>query len=233
MKKALLFFFILFCKIASAENDSLLQALINKRAAESPDQGISLIKKGDYKSANAFYSGSINEDQSNSKAYFNRAVTSWAMSDTLSACRDWSAVLAMGDTEMFNLLDSKCHGTMIISNDTIPAKKYHAMFSKAGASTIHAATVTEKMPEFPGGTEALLAYLRTNMKKPSGLKHGNVFVNFLVSPKGKIVYPYIKHGIGGEYDKEALRLVRGMPDWKPGRENNKPVYVTMSLPVKF
>lgn len=226
-------FITAFCSAQDGlQNDAVLKELIEKRNATA-DKGLSLINSGNFQNANAFYSNAISEDQSNSHAYFNRAVTNWAMSDTLSACRDWSAVLALGDTEMFNLLDSRCHGSMIIANDTIPKAKYHSMFAKAGANDIHAKTVVSEMPEFPGGNEKLAEFISTHLRKPKEGKKGMVYVNLLISPKGKIVYPYVARGLGNNYDKEALRMIRSMPDWKPGKQNGKPTYVRTSVPVRF
>ncbi|MBK7572759.1 MAG: energy transducer TonB [Bacteroidetes bacterium] len=54
-----------------------------------------------------------------------------------------------------------------------------------------------------------------------------------MSPKGKILYPYVAHGLGKEYDADAIKLVRSMPAWKPGKEKGKAVYVRSSLPVRF
>ena len=154
------------------------------------------------------------------------------MSDTLSACRDWSAVLALGDTAMFNLLESRCHSSMIIENDTIPAKKYKKMWGKANESEA-SKLVVEQMPEFQGGREKLAEYIFANTPKHNNEQHGTVYVNFLISPKGKVLFPYVSRGLNKEYDAEAVTLIRSMPVWKPGKEKGKAVYVRTSLPVRF
>ena len=193
---------------------------------------MTLINSGNFESANSFLSKEINSNESNASAYFQRGVTNWGMGDTLNACRDWSSVLALGDTDMFNLLESKCHSSMIIEDDTIPAKKYKKMWGKAEANQA-SKMVVEQMPEFPGGQEKLGEYIFTNTPKRKDGKHGTVYVNFLISPKGKILYPYVAHGLGKEYDADAIKLVRSMPAWKPGKEKGKAVYVRSSLPVRF
>ncbi|MBL0033294.1 MAG: hypothetical protein IPP27_14380 [Bacteroidetes bacterium] len=99
----------------------MIQSLL-KNHVTTEDQGIQLINSGNFESANSFLTKEISSNESNASAYFQRGVANFAMSDTLEACRDWSAVLALGDTAMFNLLESKCHSSMIIENDTIPAK---------------------------------------------------------------------------------------------------------------
>jgi periplasmic protein TonB len=84
-------------------------------------------------------------------------------------------------------------------------------------------TVVEEMPGFPGGEEELFKYLRKNIKYPpvareNGMQ-GRVFVTFVVDKDGKV--------------KEALRVIRAMPDWKAGKQNGRAVSVQYNLPVNF
>ena len=235
--KTTLTFILAFCTILAhaqnpAQHDSLIQTMMKDHITPDNEQGVSLINAGNFESASSFLSNEISNNGSNASAYFQRGVANWAMSDTLSACRDWSAVLALGDTEMFNLLESRCHSSMIIENDTIPAKKYKKMFAKEDANQ-SSKLLVDQMPEFPGGQEKLAEYVFKNTPKHSGGKHGTVYVNFLISPKGKVLFPYVAHGLGKEYDNDAVKLVRSMPAWKPGKEKGKAVYVRSSLPVRF
>ena len=241
-KFSVLFFMsaLIIAKTPSAQNnprtDTLLQNLLQENATPIGDEGMTLIKSGNFEGANKYLSSEISKDESDRASYFKRGVANWALSDTLNACRDWSAVLALGDTEMFNLLDSKCHGSMIISDDTIPSRQYRKMWAKNNSnssSEINAKTVVDEMPYFLGGEEKLLEYFSENKQRPKENLHGTVYVNFLISPKGKILYPFVSHGIGKTYDKEAIRLIRNMPAWKPGKQKGKPVYVRRSLPVRF
>ena len=232
--------FILNASITFAQNkssDSLIRVLIDEHTTPESDRGLQLIQDGNFSGANQFFSNEISKDESDRKAYFRRGVANWALSDTLSACRDWSAVLALGDTEMFNLLDSKCHGSMIISEDTIPAKQYRKMWSHQNnldaTSQENAKTVVEIMPSFKGGEQQLFEFITQNIKRPPGAGRGTVYVNFLIDRKGKILFPYVTRGINKECDKEALRLIRSMPAWNPGKEKGKTVYVRSNLPVRF
>ena len=108
-----------------------------------------------------------------------------------------------------------------------------AKTNNESASGQNAKTVVEVMPAFSGGEEKLFEYLSTNIKRPKGNSRGTVYVNFLINPKGKILYPYVTRGIGKEYDKEAVRLIRNMPAWSPGKQKGKAVYVRSNLPVRF
>jgi hypothetical protein len=233
---AVLFLPNLFFAQNNPKTDSLLQTLLKDNVTPTGDEGLSLIKSGNYEGANTYLSNEISKDESDRASYFKRGVANWALSDTLNACRDWSAVLALGDTEMFNLLDSKCHGSMIIADDTIPSKQYRKMWarnSNDASSAQNAKTVVDEMPSFPGGEQKLFEYISTKKNLLKGNSHGTVYVNFLINPKGKILYPFVSHGIGKEYDQEAIRLIRNMPAWKPGKQKGKPVYVRSSLPVRF
>lgn len=228
----------------SQQTDSLVKAIISgDNVTGSMNKGTELILNGNLSAAGDFYNSELKKDEGNIDAYFGRGVVHIAKSDTLSACRDWSAVLALGDTATYKLLESHCYGNMMIDDDVIPKKKYREMFTmerkngKVLSDATKARTVVEKMPEFPGGDAALLKYISQNIKIPPAAKSknvkGTVYVNFIVTSKGKIMFPYVVRGIGSGCDEEALRLIRNMPQWKPGVQNNKSVLVRYNLPVKF
>ena len=97
--------------------------------------------------------------------------------------------------------------------------------------------VAEKMPEFPGGNGAVAEYVRENMKYPAIAKdkgaQGRVIVQFVVNKKGKIVSPKVARSVDPDLDKEAIRLIKSMPDWIPGTQGGKAVDVKYTLPVSF
>ena len=97
--------------------------------------------------------------------------------------------------------------------------------------------VVESMPEFPGGEEARILYLRDNIKYPqmareSGIQ-GTVYVTFVVEPNGTVSGARVLRGIGGGCDEEAIRVVKAMPKWKPGQQRGKSVRVQFNMPIKF
>ena len=97
--------------------------------------------------------------------------------------------------------------------------------------------VVESMPEFPGGEEARIQFLRDNIKYPqmareSGIQ-GTVYVTFVVEPDGRVTGVRVLRGIGGGCDEEAIRVVKAMPRWIPGKQRGKPVRVQFNMPIKF
>lgn len=98
-------------------------------------------------------------------------------------------------------------------------------------------TVVENDPEFPGGTEALYKYLATNIKFPQLARENNisgrVYVTFVVERDGSITGARVLRDIGGGCGAEAIRVVKAMPKWTPGKQRGKPVRVQYNLPVAF
>ena len=98
-------------------------------------------------------------------------------------------------------------------------------------------TIVEQMPSFPGGDAKMYEYLGKNIKYPqiareTGIQ-GRVFVNFVVEPDGSVSNVKVLRGIGGGCDEEAMRVVKGMPKWSPGKQRGKTVRVSYTLPVVF
>lgn len=206
------------------------------------DPGLQLINNQQYEAANSYFNQSIKANDLNADAYLKRGIVNWQQSDTTAACRDWSSVLALGDTATYMLLTKNCHGNMIIEEEVIPVKKFKTLFadgfgmSKSEAEK-SAHVVVDVMPAFPGGDEALIKYLKTNTQYPKAATanktQGRVYVNFIISKSGKVLYPYAAKKIGSGCDEEAVRVIKNMPAWKPGMKNGKPVLVRYTLPVKF
>ena len=98
--------------------------------------------------------------------------------------------------------------------------------------------VVEENPEFPGGMQALMKYLRDNIKYPrisrDNNSQGRTFLKFTVNSDGSIQDVEVIRSSGDIYlDKEATRVVEAMPKWKPGRQLGKAVRVKYVLPVNF
>jgi protein TonB len=121
-------------------------------------------------------------------------------------------------------------------NDTVDLKSLDEG-PKIVEQTIKPYTFVEQMPEFQGGEEELMKFLKNNiaypqMAKESGIQ-GTVYVTFVVTSGGKVISAQVLRGIGGGCDEEALRVVKMMPEWKSGKQNGQAVPVQFNLPIKF
>ena len=98
--------------------------------------------------------------------------------------------------------------------------------------------VVETMPEFPGGQQALFKYLSENVKYPviaqeNGIQ-GRVICQFVVNKDGAIVdVEVVRSGGDPSLDKEAVRVIKSMPKWNPGKQRGKAVRVKYTVPVNF
>ncbi len=95
----------------------------------------------------------------------------------------------------------------------------------------------EKNPEFPGGVNAMMDYLRGNLKYPKSAKknkqEGRVFIGFIVEKDGSVSNVKVLRGVCEELDSEAVRVVKSMPTWIAGRDKGEPVRVQYTLPIVF
>lgn len=96
---------------------------------------------------------------------------------------------------------------------------------------------TEEMPEFPGGPEALNAFLTREIQYPEAARNngitGTVLIEFVVEKDGRVSNAKVKVPLYSECDKEAVRGVMAMPKWKPGKNMGKPVRCFYQVPVTF
>jgi protein TonB len=97
--------------------------------------------------------------------------------------------------------------------------------------------IVEEMPAYPGGEQKLMEFIAKGIKYPqiareTGIQ-GRVFVGFVVEPDGSVSNVKVLRGIGGGCDEEAMRVVKSMPKWKPGKQRGKAVRVSYMLPVNF
>ncbi len=102
---------------------------------------------------------------------------------------------------------------------------------------VYTMAMVEQKPSFPGGDAAMYKWLGEHINYPAQASEegvqGRVVVQFDVDKTGQIVNVKIARGRHPALDKEAMRLVKSMPKWQPGRNNGQPVKVTYTLPVTF
>ena len=97
--------------------------------------------------------------------------------------------------------------------------------------------IVEEQPVFPGGESALLAFIRKNTRYPpealeAGVS-GKVYIGFVIDKEGKVTNVKLLRGVSTALDNEAIRVVKSLPDWLPGRQSGKPVRVSFQVPVSF
>ena len=97
--------------------------------------------------------------------------------------------------------------------------------------------VVEQMPSFPGGISGLRTYLNQNIRYPAEAQEncvqGRVVVSFVVGKDGHISDVTVVRSVEPSLDKEAIRVVRNMPRWTPGKQGGEPVRVRFTVPVSF
>ena len=97
--------------------------------------------------------------------------------------------------------------------------------------------VVEQQPEYPGGYAAMSKFIQDKIQYPPiALElgdEGKVFVEFQVSKSGKISHAKVVRGVSDELDAEALRVVKKVPNWKPGKQRGKSVACFFTIPINF
>lgn len=116
--------------------------------------------------------------------------------------------------------------TTVSAQKTVVAKKNQQVFD-----------VVEKMPEYPGGQAALFEYLQNNVKYPADAEkkkvEGRVLVTFVVNTDGSITDIEVVRKTFPSLDAEAVRVISGMPRWKPGEQKGQKVRVKYTVPLTF
>jgi TonB family protein len=130
--------------------------------------------------------------------------------------------------------------TMVVKSDKGDLKTGHESINVVQAvpkSDKDKFVVVEEMPSFPGGKNAMEAWIIANLKYPAEAVKakitGKVYVNFTVSSMGKVKNVIVSKSPSPLLNAEAIRLISSMPDWKPGMQAGKPVDVQFKVPVEF
>jgi periplasmic protein TonB len=143
-------------------------------------------------------------------------------------------------------LEKKEDGLLVKLPDSVLVKKDSSLLAEKEKVTKADSIENEKLPvffeveqkpEFPGGISEMFRFLIKNTSYPYfsyiNKTQGTVMVGFCVSAKGKIDSVYIVQSVDYLLDNEAIRVVKSMPEWKPGRVQGKPVAVICTIPIVF
>ena len=143
-------------------------------------------------------------------------------------------------TEMPKWTPATLNGTPMRSFVTIPIAfdNMNMVVTRQGENdSDQAFIVVEESPEFPGGSQALLDFLRRNIKYPRICRENNiqgrVLVSFVVEIDGTVSGLEVVKSVNPSLDQEALRVLSMMPNWKPGTQRGRPVRVKYTVPVNF
>ena len=97
--------------------------------------------------------------------------------------------------------------------------------------------VVENMPEFPGGDLGLMKYIQKKIKYPPIAKEynitGKVYISFIVDKKGSVINVKVVRGVDKNLDAEAVRVIKSLPKYKPGKQRGKAVRVMFTVPINF
>jgi protein TonB len=97
--------------------------------------------------------------------------------------------------------------------------------------------VVENMPEFPGGDLGLMKYIQKNVKYPPIAKEynitGKVYISFVVDKSGSVTNVKVVRGVDKNLDAEAVRVIKSLPKYKPGKQRGKAVRVMFTVPINF
>jgi protein TonB len=153
--------------------------------------------------------------------------------------REQALPVSVGNALTVKMYSLKTAAPSSLSTDAAEAAAATATAAAAesAANKPQVLNYSEVLPTFPGGEVAYRAYMRQNARFPeeAQLKRasGTVYVGFVVDEQGRIVDAEIVRGVGFGFDQEALRLIRLMPWWEPGKVAGKPVRVSRTLGVPF
>lgn len=112
-----------------------------------------------------------------------------------------------------------------------------ALEEKAGAEVSKIVSIPDVMPQFAGGVAGLMQYLGRNIKYPiaaqEAKEEGRVMVQMVIDKEGRATEPRVIKSASPSLDAEAIRIISGMPRWKPGLVNGEPVRVKYTMPIMF
>ena len=110
-------------------------------------------------------------------------------------------------------------------------------FAEATQSDNNVFMVVEQQPEFAGGYDAMKAFLRDNIRYPEDAQKqgvdGTVYVSMIINEDGSVTDVKLLRGVSASIDAEAVRVVKMMPPWTPGKQNGQNVKVRFNIPIKF
>ena len=113
----------------------------------------------------------------------------------------------------------------------------HNLYAQDHVKAGFGITVVQQQPQFPGGGDSLISFLKNNLRYPQEAKlawiQGRVFIGFMIDNTGKIKNIKVLSSVNSQLDEEALRVVHMMPEWIPGKIGDTNVDTQYILPIEF
>lgn len=206
--------------------DKTIDVLELQEANRKYISGNQQLQNGNYFVAEQLYSEAISILPT-ADLYFNRSIARGKLGKKLESCADLFEAGYLDDTQSQRMFIDSC-------------KEFYSSFQLTTDPTFLEESYfrfVETLPSFPGGVEALMGFMRSNLKYPldaadAGIQ-GTVLVTFVITKLGQIEDVSVLKGVSRQLDAESLRLISKMPNWIPATTNGKPIDAQFSLPIKF
>ena len=132
-------------------------------------------------------------------------------------------------------MNTKLFGLFLVLLVCLPSFAQQKPVEKVDSDGVY--LMPDQLPEFPGGIQAMMKFLSTNIKYPveaqkKGIS-GRVIVQFVIMEDGTLYQAKVIRGVDPLLDEEALRVVKSMPKWKPGMDRGEAVKVRFTAPIMF
>lgn len=163
------------------------------------------------------------------------AVTAFARPEVSDSMKEISAVKV---NDLKEIVETKVPENPVgVSELPVVAVKDTAKRGKVARRESDVFTVVDHMPEYPGGVNACVNFIKDNLRYPAGAAakgvQGRAIVQFIVKEDGSVSNAKIVRSVDPAIDAEAIRVVNSMPKWKPGTHRGQAVKVKYTLPVNF
>lgn len=203
------------------------------------NKGVLLLNNGNLNESMSCFNSALIFNESDYEAFYNRGVCFYKMNDISNACLNWGkSYLINTNVKSKTIINKLCDSIITYNGEItkITTLDINPLSTSISPSIDRTFTVVEEMPQFPGGEAKLFMFL-SNVKYPSVAREngisGRVYITFVIDKNGIIREPKVLRGIGGGCDEEALRVVKAMPAWIPGKQNGIAVNVQYNLPINF
>jgi len=211
-----------------------------RKGIDARDYQLLIIKKavgsGSYTFANSFNHSSL---KNRITMMMKRKSNPWARAKYLYML-PVAAICMIACTQSTKSADKAEEATSVEQPKTEQVKQAAKVENTSENTTVTGEVfqVVEEMPEFPGGNgQELMNFINKNIKYPASAHEngvqGRVIVQYIVTKEGDIVEPKVIRGVDPTLDAEALRVIKMMPKWKPGKQRGKAVNVKFTVPVTF